>query len=56
MGEDITDPYGGAFKITKNIKNKFPKQIIATPISEASIVGLSGGLAIEGFKVMHTKV
>ena len=50
LGEDITDPYGGAFKITKNIKNKFPKQIIATPISEASIVGLSGGLAIEGFK------
>ena len=30
LGEDIVDPYGGAFKITKNIKNKFPKQIIST--------------------------
>ena len=50
LGEDIVDPYGGAFKITKNLKNKFPKQIIATPISEASIVGISGGLSIEGFK------
>jgi len=50
LGEDIVDPYGGAFKITKNLKNKFPKQVIATPISEASIVGISGGLSIEGFK------
>lgn len=50
LGEDIVDPYGGAFKITKNIKNKFPKQIISTPISEASIVGISSGLSIEGFK------
>ena len=49
LGEDIVDPYGGAFKITKNLKSKFPKQVIATPISEASIVGISGGLSIEGF-------
>ncbi len=50
LGEDIIDPYGGAFKITKNIYNDFPKQIFSTPISEATIVGMTGGLAIEGFK------
>ena len=50
LGEDIDDPYGGAFKITKGIQSNFPKQIFSTPISEASIIGMSGGLAIEGFK------
>lgn len=50
LGEDIIDPYGGAFKITKNIYKNFPNQIFSTPISEATIVGMTGGLAIEGFK------
>ena len=50
FGEDIVDPYGGAFKITKNIQQKFPKQIFFTPISEATIVGMASGLAIEGYK------
>ena len=50
LGEDIVDPYGGAFKITKNIKNHFINQIFSTPISEASIVGMCGGLAIKGYK------
>ena len=50
LGEDIVDPYGGAFKITKNIKNHFTNQIFSTPISEASIVGMCGGLAIKGYK------
>ena len=50
FGEDIVDPYGGAFKITKNLKVKFKEQIYSTPISEATIVGMSSGLAIEGYK------
>jgi len=49
-GEDVVDPYGGAFKITKNIEINFPKQIFSTPISEASIVGMAAGFAIEGYK------
>jgi 2-oxoisovalerate dehydrogenase E1 component len=49
-GEDVVDPYGGAFKITKNIESNFPKQIFSTPISEASIVGMAAGFAIEGYK------
>ena len=50
FGEDIKDPYGGAFKITKNLTNKFPKNIYSTHISEASIVGMTSGLAVEGYK------
>ena len=49
LGEDIIDPYGGAFKVTKGLSTKFPDRVIATPISEASITGFSTGLAIAGF-------
>jgi len=47
LGEDILDPYGGAFKITKGISNSFPKQVLGMPISEASIIGFSTGLALQ---------
>ena len=45
-GEDIVDNYGGAFKVTKGLSTKFPKRVIATPISEASLVGIAGGMSI----------
>ncbi len=50
LGEDICDPYGGAFKVTKGISTKFPSRVINTPISEASIVGVASGLALRGFR------
>jgi len=49
-GEDIVDNYGGAFKVTKGLSTKFPKRVIATPISEASLVGIAGGMSIGGLK------
>ncbi|MDB4747232.1 thiamine pyrophosphate-dependent enzyme [Akkermansiaceae bacterium] len=49
IGEDILDPYGGAFKITKGLSDQFPDQVVGTPISEALIAGLSNGLALRGF-------
>jgi len=48
IGEDILSPYGGAFKVTKNLSKRFPDRVIATPISELSIVGLANGLALKG--------
>lgn len=48
LGEDILDPYGGAFKITKGLSTKFPERIITTPISEAAITGFAIGMAIKG--------
>ena len=31
LGEDLLDPYGGAFKVTQGLSTKYPKQIISTP-------------------------
>jgi 2-oxoisovalerate dehydrogenase E1 component len=50
LGEDIVDPYGGAFKVTKGLSSRFPERVLATPISEASIVGIGNGLALKGWK------
>jgi pyruvate/2-oxoglutarate/acetoin dehydrogenase E1 component len=49
-GEDLDDPYGGAFKATKGLSTKFPGRVISTPISEAGIIGMSGGMSIGGLK------
>jgi pyruvate/2-oxoglutarate/acetoin dehydrogenase E1 component len=48
LGEDIADPYGGAFKVTKGLSTRFPGQVMTTPISEAGIVGVASGLALSG--------
>jgi pyruvate/2-oxoglutarate/acetoin dehydrogenase E1 component len=50
IGEDILDPYGGAFKVSKGLSSKYPTRVLTTPISEAAIVGLAGGLALCGEK------
>ncbi|WP_327002974.1 alpha-ketoacid dehydrogenase subunit beta [Dactylosporangium sp. NBC_01737] len=52
LGEDIADPYGGAFGITRGLSTRFPRQVITTPISEAGIVGVANGLALAGDKVI----
>ncbi len=49
LGEDLHDPYGGAFKVTAGLSTAFRGRVISTPISEAGIVGASIGLAIAGF-------
>ena len=48
LGEDILDPYGGAFKVTRGLSTKFPDRVLTTPISEAGIVGVSNGMALRG--------
>ena len=48
MGEDICDPYGGAFKATKGLSTEYPDQIINMPISEAAMCGISVGMALNG--------
>lgn len=48
IGEDIRDPYGGAFKATKQLSALFDKQVLNMPISEACMVGMSIGLAMNG--------
>lgn len=50
LGEDILDPYGGAFKVTRGLSSEFPARVLATPVSEAGIVGLSVGMALRGLR------
>ena len=50
IGEDVLSPYGGAFKVANGLSEKYPKNVISTPISEAAITGLSNGLALKGFR------
>jgi len=50
IGEDVKSPYGGAFKVSKNLSEKYPNQVFTTPISEAAITGIGNGLALSGFK------
>lgn len=48
LGEDIRDPYGGAFKVTEGLSTKHPERVRNTPICEATIVGMGIGLALRG--------
>lgn len=50
LGEDVAAPYGGAFKVSKELSYRFPDQVFSTPISEQAIAGLANGLALAGFK------
>lgn len=50
IGEDVADPYGGAFKVTRGLSTLYPDQVITTPISEGAITGIAAGMAVRGFK------
>lgn len=50
LGEDLLDPYGGAFKVTKGLSTEFPDRVLSTPISESAIVGAATGLAMRGLR------
>lgn len=50
LGEDILDPYGGAFKVTRGLSSKFPERVLTTPISEAAITGIANGMALRGLR------
>jgi len=50
MGQDIAE-YGGAFKITEGLLEKFGKaRVRNTPLCESAIVGTALGLSLEGYK------
>jgi 2-oxoisovalerate dehydrogenase E1 component beta subunit len=50
LGEDI-GVYGGAFKVTEGFIERFgAERVMDTPIAEETIVGMSIGAAMEGFR------
>ena len=49
-GEDVADPKGGVFGVTRGLTTSFPGRVTNSPLAEASIVGVAGGMAIGGYK------
>ncbi len=55
IGEDVRNTngsyhkeYGGAFKVTSNLSDKYTGRVINTPISEQALIGVSTGLSLTG--------
>lgn len=49
-GQDIAGPFGGAFKATKGLSEKFPGRVLNAPISEDAIAGVAIGAAMDGLR------
>src|SRR6201998_1037763 len=49
-GQDIAGKFGGTFKATKGLAEKFPGRVLNTPISEDAMVGTAIGAAWEGMR------
>lgn len=49
-GEDVADPKGGVFGVTRGLGVTFPGRVVNSPLAEASIVGVAQGLSIGGWK------
>jgi len=48
FGEDIEDPKGDVFGITRGLTQAYPGRVVNSPLAEASIVGVSVGQALAG--------
>ena len=48
FGEDIADPKGGVFNLTKGLSTKDPKRAVNSPLAESTIMGVAVGLASYG--------
>lgn len=51
IGEDVADPFGGAFKVTKGLSERFGEgRVLNTPIAELSFTGMATGMALMGLR------
>ena len=50
FGEDIEDPKGGVFGVTKGLSESFPKQVFNSPLAEATLMGVGIGMAAYGWR------
>ena len=49
FGEDVEDPKGGVFGLTKGLSTQFPDRVFNSPLAEATIMGTASGLSVAGF-------
>ena len=50
FGEDVEDPKGGVFGLTKGLSECFPRRVFNSPLAEATIMGAAAGLSVAGLK------
>ncbi len=51
LGEDVGGSFGGAFKVTKGLADRFGDQrVLNTPIAELSFTGMATGMALLGLR------
>ncbi|MCW5875939.1 MAG: hypothetical protein KIS85_03565 [Anaerolineales bacterium] len=50
IGEDLLDPYGGAFKVSQGLSTKYPDRVWTSPVSEAALAGVAAGMALRGLR------
>lgn len=48
FGEDVEDPKGGVFTLTRQLSTDFPGQVFNSPLAESTILGVACGLASYG--------
>src|SRR5436309_8325107 len=48
FGEDIEDPKGDVFGLTRGLTKAFPGRVMNSPLSESTIIGASIGRALTG--------
>ncbi|HSV73028.1 MAG TPA: thiamine pyrophosphate-dependent enzyme [Chthonomonadales bacterium] len=49
FGEDVADPKGGVFGLTKGLGVRHPGRVVNSPLAESTIVGVAVGLAAAGW-------
>jgi 2-oxoisovalerate dehydrogenase E1 component len=49
-GEDIADPKGGVFGVTRGLTDAFSSRVENAPLAEATIIGVAAGMATGGYK------
>ena len=51
LGEDVGGGFGGAFKVTKGLVEKFgDERLLNTPLAELSFTGMANGMALMGLR------
>lgn len=50
LGEDLLDPYGGAFKVPRGLSTIYPERVYTSPVSEAGLAGIATGMALRGLR------
>lgn len=48
FGQDIEDPKGDVFGVTKGLSRRYPGRVLNSPLSESTIVGTAVGRALAG--------